>query len=159
MSENLVERIEDLNDRKAVRMLEFYSARVFEGMETSPKDMIAGIPTEFREQAPFDSVLEMSSEEQSRPLTETESAALSRELLLGFARDPIFAPSLEEALDEYQDEELFAGAILATGVAVSMIIVASTTKFKGKVGDFKVEKEAADANFIEALLKYFPKYG
>jgi hypothetical protein len=114
---------------------------------------------EFREQAPFDSVLEMSSKEQSRPLAEAESAALSRELLLGFARDPIFAPSLEEALDEYQDEELLVGVILATGVAVSMIIVASTTKFKGKVGNFKVEKEVADANFIEALLKYFPKFG
>jgi hypothetical protein len=122
--------------------------------------MIAGIPTEYREQAPFDSVLEMSNEERSHPLSEAESATtLSREIILGSAQDPAFAPSLEEAMGEYQDEKLLTSAILATSIAVSMTIVASNTKFKGKVGKFKVEKEVADANFIEALLKHFPKYG
>ena len=75
-----------------------------------------------------------------------------------FARDPVFAPSLAEALDEYEDNNLFVGEILATGVAVSMIIVAATTTFQGKIGkSIVVGKKAADASLIESLLKYFPK--
>ncbi len=159
MSEDLLKRIDELDDRKAIRVLEFYSARVFEGVETSPEEMLDSIPEEFQGRAPFERVLEMSGKERAHPLPEAESAALARELLCGFARDPAFAPSLVEALDEYQDDKLLAGAILATGIAVSMIIVASTTTFKGKVGNFEVRKETADASFIEALLRHFPKFG
>ena len=159
MSEDLLKIIDRLDDRKTIRVLEFYSARVFEGMETSPKEMLNNIPEEFQGRVPFERVLEMSSKEQAHPLQEAESALLARELLCGFARDPAFAPSLAETLDEYQDDKLLVGAILATGIALSMIIVASTTTFKGKIGNFEVRKKAADANFIEALLKYFPKIG
>ena len=159
MSEELLKRIDELDDRKAIRVLEFYSMRIFEGMETSPEEMLAGIPEEFKNLAPFESVLEMSGKERGKPLPETESVLLARELLRGFARDPAFAPSLLKALDEYKDDTLLAGAILATGVAVSMIIVASTTAFKGRIGNFKVTKEKASASLIESLLKYFPKLG
>ena len=159
MSEELLKRIDALDDRKAIRVLEFYSARVFDGMETSPEKMLDSIPKEFQDRAPFGRVLAMSGKERARSLPEGESAELARALLCGFARDPAFAPSLAEALDEYRDEKLLAGAILATGIALSMIIVASTTTFKGKVGNFEVRKETADASFIEALLKHFPKFG
>lgn len=159
MSEDLLKRIDELDDRKAIRVVEFYSTRIFEGMETTPEEMLAGIPEEFKDCAPFESVLEMSGKERAKPLPETESVLLARELLRGFARDPAFAPSLLKALDEYQDDTLLAGAILAIGIAVSMIIVASTTEFKGRIGNFEITKETADANFIEALLKHFPKLG
>jgi hypothetical protein len=159
MSEDLLKRIDELDDRKAIRVLEFYSTRIFEGMDTTPEEMLAGIPEEFKNCAPFERVLEMSGKERAKPLPETESVLLARELLRGFARDPAFAPSLLKALDEYQDDTLLAGAILAIGVAVSMIVVASTTAFKGRIGNFEITKETADANFIEALLKHFPKLG
>lgn len=159
MSEVLLQRIDELDDRTAIRMLEFYSARVFEGMETTPEEMLDSIPEEFKDRVPFEFVLEMSNKERSRPLPEDESVVLARELLRGFARDPAFAPSLVEAMDEYQDDTLLAGAILATGIAVSMIIIAATTTFKGKVGNFEVAKETADASIIEALLKHFPQFG
>jgi hypothetical protein len=159
MTENLLQRIEELNDRKAIRVLEFFSARVFEGMQSTPEELLEGIPEEFKGRAPFERVLKMSSKERARPLPEAESAALTRELMYVFARDPVFAPSLAEALDEYRDEKLLAGEILAIGIAVSMIIVASTTTFRGKIGSFVVNKKEADAGFIEALLKHFPKLG
>jgi hypothetical protein len=159
MREHLLKRIDELDARQAIRVLEFYAARVFEGMKTSPQEMLDGIPAEFKDRAPFERVLEMSGKERARPLPEADSAVLARELLYVFAGDPTFAPSLAEALDEYQDDKLLAGAILAIGVAISMIVVASTTAFRGRVGNFEVTKERADATFIEALLKHFPKLG
>jgi len=157
MTEHLLERIDELDDRKAIRVLEFYSTRVFQGMKTSLEEMLDGIPKELKNRAPFDHVREMSGKERAHPLPEADSAVLARELLYVFARDPAFAPSLAEALDEYQDDKLLVGAILAIGIAVSMIIVASTTTCKGRVGSFEVTKKTADANLIEALLKHFPK--
>jgi len=157
MTQNLLNRIDGLDDRKAIRVLEFYAGRVFEGMNSSPEEMLEAIPAEFKNRVPFGRVLGMSGKESARPLPEAESAVLARELLRVFARDPAFAPSLAQALDEYRDDKLLVGAILAVGVAVSMIIVASTTSFKGKVGDFDVVKETADPSLIEALLKHFPK--
>ena len=54
---------------------------------------------------------------------------LKPEILRGFAEDASFAPSLSQALEEYRDNTLMAGEILATGVALSMIIIAATTTF------------------------------
>ena len=157
MTENLLKRIDELSDREAIRVLEFYAERVFEGMESSLKETLGGVPEEFKNRAPFERALDMSDKEGAHPLPEAESVALTWELLRIFARDPAFAPSLAEALDEYRDDTLFVGEILATGVAVSMIIVAATTTFRGKIGSFKVNKEKADASLIESLLKHFPK--
>ena len=157
MAEELLNRIEKLDNRIAIRVLEFFSARVFEGMETSPEELLEGIPEEYRSQVPFERALQMSSSERAQPLPERESAILARELLVGFAEDDAFAPSLSQALDEYQDNTLMAGEILATGVAISMIIIAATTTFKGKVGAFDVAKEVASPELIKSILKYFPK--
>lgn len=159
MSQELIKRIDELDDRKTIRVLEFYAARVFEGAKTSPEEMLVGIPEQFKDRAPFERGLKLSGKERAHPMPEGESAVLARELLRGFARDPAFAPSLEQALDEYKDDKLMVGEILALGVAVSMIIVAASTKFKGKVGAFEVDKGTVDAGFIEALLKHFPKLG
>jgi hypothetical protein len=157
MSEELIKRIDELDDRKAIRVLEFYSKRLFEGIETSPEEMLAGIPKEFKDRVPFESILKMSGKERAKRLPEAESVLLARELLRGFARDPVFASSLLKTLDEYQDDTLIVGELLAIGLAISMIIVASTTTFKGRIGNFEIMKGPADANFIEALLKHFPK--
>jgi hypothetical protein len=157
MSEGLIKRIDELDDRKAIRILEFYSKRLLEGIETAPEEMLAGIPEEFKDRAPFESILKMSGKERAKRLPEAESVLLARELLRGFARDPVFAPSLSKTLDEYQDDTLIVGELLAIGLAVSMIIVASTTTFKGRIGNFEITKGIADASFIEALLKHFPK--
>ncbi len=129
MTEELLNRIENFDNRRAIRVLEFFATRVFEGMESSPEELLDGIPEEYRNKVPFERVLQMSSSERSQPLPEGESAALARVLLRGFAEDASFAPSLSKALDEYQDNTLMAGEILATGVALSMIIIAATTTF------------------------------
>jgi hypothetical protein len=153
MTQPLLKRIADLDDRKAIRVLEYYAARVFEGSQTSPQEMIEGIPQELREKAPFDRVLEMSGKERGRPLPEGESATLARKILSVFAQDPAFAPSLAQALEAYRDDKLLLGEVLDTGIALSMVIVACTFQFKATIGSFTIVKTAADATLIEAIAK------
>lgn len=98
----------------------------------------------------------MSRKESTRPLPETESVLLARELLIGFASDPVFSPSLAQALDEYSDNTLMVGEILATGVALSMVIVASTITLKGKIAGMEIGKTVVDTKLVETLVKLFP---
>jgi len=163
MTQQLPKRIAELDDRKAIRLLEFYAARVFEGSNTSPQEMIEGIPEELREQAPFGRVLEMSGKERARPLPEGESATLARKILSVFAQDPAFAPSLAQALEEYRDDKLLLGEVLDTGIALSMVIVACTFQFKATIGPITIIKTPADAGLIKAIAevieasrKHFP---
>lgn len=154
--DDLLKRVEQLDNQESIRILEFYAERIFEGMETSAEEMIANIPAEFRDEIPFESILTMSRKESTQPLPEKESVSLARKLLIGFASDPAFAPSLAQALDEYSDDTLMVGEILATGVALSMMIVASTVTFKAKIGDWTIKKEKADPALIKELIKTSP---
>lgn len=82
----LLSRIDKLDNRKAIRVLEFYSKRVFDGMETSHEEILNGIPAEFKDRVPVERWIHMSSKGRDRKLPETESAALVKALLYLRAR-------------------------------------------------------------------------
>lgn len=157
MSAQLIERLQQLDDHKAIRLLEQFAGRIFEGMETPMDEMLNGVIPEVKNTAFFQQALSLSQEEQGRPLPEHQSAEVARALLLTFAQDPDMAPALAQTLHEYRDDQLMVGAILATGVAVSMIIVAATTRLQVKIGDGEIIKDAASEGQLKALLGALPK--
>ena len=158
MSTSLQERIEQLDDYKAVQLLGEYSNRLFEGLETELEEMLDGVPPELKDTELFQQAQSLSQEERDRPLSESRSAELARDLLRYFAQDPSLAPSLETTMNEYKDDRLIVGAILATGVAISMIIVAATTQAKGEIGGVKFKKTIANADLVGTIIKHFPKF-
>jgi hypothetical protein len=113
--------------------------------------MLDGIPAELKAQAPFEHVLKMSGKERARPLPEGESARIARDILAVFAKDPAFAPSLAQALEEYRDDKLLAAEILATGTALSMVIVAATTTLEVTIGKVKIKKTTASADLLKSI--------
>lgn len=56
------------------------------------------------------------------------SVELARAILAAAAADPQLAPMLEKQLEETRDTKQFALEVLAVGAAISMVIVAATTK-------------------------------
>ncbi|WP_317930276.1 hypothetical protein [Halioxenophilus sp. WMMB6] len=157
MSASLIRTIEAMDDRTRVRVLEEFASQLFEGMDSNPEQIIAAIPASYQEAVAFNEALAISDEQWQQPLSQAASAALAKDLLLGFAADPAMADALQQVVDRYRDDALLAGTILATGVAISMIIVACTTKFKGTVGSFEISKEAADPELVDKVLSQFPK--
>ncbi|MHC4946814.1 MAG: hypothetical protein ACYTG1_00935 [Planctomycetota bacterium] len=155
MDSTLPDRLRQLDDHKAVRLLDQYASRLFDGMETTPQELLAGVVPELRDSPIVRGAETMSADERDRPLSTAQSVDLARQLLDCFARDPDLAPSLEETLDEYRDDTLLVGAILATGVAVSMVIVAATTTFKGRVGKFRIEKGTAQPEQLREIARVF----
>ncbi|MBS9405438.1 hypothetical protein KG088_17670 [Halomonas sp. TRM85114] len=157
MSDQLIKRVQQLDDPMAIRLLEQFSGRVFEGMETPVSEMVDGVIPEVKNTAFFQHALSLSEAEQSRPLPVQQSAEIARALLLIFAQDPAMAPALGQALDEYQDDQLMVGTILATGVAVSMIIVAATTRLKVKMANVEIVKDALSEGQQKTLFEALPK--
>lgn len=153
MTTSLEDRIDALDDYKAVQILNEYANRLFEGLETAPEDLMAGVTPELKSTEFYRKAQSLTPEEREQPLSEAESAEVARELLSSFARDAALAPTLEATLDDYKDERLLVGAILATGVAVSMIIVAATVTAKGNIKGIEFEKKAADATLVGAAGK------
>lgn len=157
MSEQLYERIQQLDDHTSIRLLEAFSDRVFEGMETPVGEMVNNVIPEVKNTAFFQQALSLSEAEQSRPLPEQQSAEIARTLLLVFALDPDMAPVLAQTLDDYRDDRLMVGAILATGIAVSMIIVAATTQLEIKTANTKIIKKPLSEDLQKTLLNALPK--
>jgi len=155
---SLLERVEMLSDRKAIRILEFYAERLFQGLTTSPEEIIKNVPEAFKGHPIFEFWLNMSRSDSNKVLSETDSILLAKDILRGFAMDSSFAPALEDALNDYHDDKLMAESILAFGIAISMIIVASTTTLEAEIKGCKIEKKEANVKLIETLLKHFPKF-
>ncbi len=155
MSAKLQQQIEQLGDYKAVRLLERFSKLLLEGLETPVSEMMSAVIPEVRDSNFFQKIQALSPEERSRPLTESQSIAIARGLLRYCAQEPALAPSLESVLNNYtENDRLLAGPILATGVAISMVIVASTTRFKARIGDnIVIEKTTANAELVGAITK------
>jgi hypothetical protein len=156
MSVLLAERIEGLSDYQAVRLLEQCSERVFDGLVTPGDELVLGVADQLRESPELGAALGLTPAQRDAPLSEAVSAEVARALLRRLAEDPDLAPLVEKSLDEYRDDELMVGAILATGVAASMVIVAATTQLEAKLGDdVVIKKKAAPLKDATALVKEF----
>jgi hypothetical protein len=158
MTAQLIDRIQQLDDHTAIRILEHFAGQVFEGLETPVDVMVDGVVPEVKNTEFFNYALNLTETEQSQPLTTQQSAEVARMLLMYFAPDPVLGPALTLTFNEYKDDQLMVGAILATGVAVSMIIVAATTQLDGQIGGMRIKKGAATPKQIEALSKLIPSF-
>lgn len=155
MTESLEARVEALPGHLAIRILEHASQRLFEGLETPHEEMIQAALPKLQGSGLVEQVQGMSAEQRAQPLPEEASAEIARGLLLCYARDPDLAPLVEASLQDYRDDKLMAGTILATGVAISMIIVAATTRLKARIGTLEIEKQTADAELVGEIVKNF----
>lgn len=161
MSTKLINQIHRLDDQTAVRVLESFSSKIFDGLETPVDVMLDGVVPEVKDLTFFQQAMNLSPVEQNRPLSEEQSVEIARGLLMTFAEDPALSPVLSETLDEYSDDQLMVGPILATGVAVSMVIVAATTSLRCNFKNFEIIKDPTTPAQINAIAKLlegiFPK--
>ncbi len=146
MSNQLADRIGQLDDHQVVRFTQHFGEQLFEGMQVSTDDLRAGVP----ERSEFAAITDLADEQMGQTLKPLAAVECSRAILDAFARDPAIAPALESSLDEYKDDALVAGVILAAGFAVSMVIVAASTSFKGKIGNFDLVKTTASPELVKA---------
>ncbi|HEX5006293.1 MAG TPA: hypothetical protein VFV70_04225 [Hyphomonadaceae bacterium] len=79
----------------------------------------------------------------------TASSELAKTFLFAIAADNDFSSIVETELAEFRDEKQFVVPILALGLAVSMIIIAATTRFEYRGGGFTISKEVATPELVK----------
>ena len=98
------------------------------------------------------SFLALAAEASTDPaiaLDKAASAAMAKTFLLAAATDPDFSPLAASELAEFRDEKQFVVEVLALGAAVSMIIIAASTRFEYRKGAFKIIKEVASPELVK----------
>jgi hypothetical protein len=94
-----------------------------------------------RDNPSFEALAQEARSDPAVALDSAASAAVAKTFLLAAAADPDFSPLVASELAEFRDEKQFVVEVLALGAAVSMIIMAATTRFEYRKGAFKIIKE------------------
>lgn len=156
MSEELVQRIRDLDDFRVMRFYEYFGQKLFEDLDLDMDKLLPQVPDELKTSSELAPLLSLSGPGRRNALTFEDGALCARETLMAFARHPGFDTALGQALDAYRDDAMVATVILAVGLAAAMIIVAATTSLKCRFSDGKFEceigKEVASPEMVSDVV-------
>ena len=153
MSEKLIEQIKHMSDSEAVRFFRYFSDQLMDGAPDELDDIVKGIPPDIRHSEPVSILLSMPPEKEEALLGPDKSAAVAKMVLTELAKDKSIAGAMQESMAGYSDDELVAVTILALGVAISMMIIAATTRFQAKIGNVEIVKEAATPDQLSSIGK------
>jgi hypothetical protein len=155
MSEQLVERVRSLDDFQCVRFFTHFSQKLFDDININKEQLLMQVPDEIRNTQELSPAFNISNK-TSEVLEVGDAVICARNTLEVLAQHPGFEEAIEQALDEYRDDDMFADVILALGLAASMIIVAATTKFSVKIEGGKITgefgKEVASPSLVKSIL-------
>jgi hypothetical protein len=158
MSNTLVQRIHAMDEFRLLRFFDAFGRGIFTTLDLDRDKLLDLVEPAAHDDPEVGRVLDLrlSAEKARTPLDRADAVRVARSTLEAMAHNPGLAPGLERALDEMKDEEMPATAILALGFAVSMIIVAATTKLNLRYAGGKFEgalvKEAASPDVLKEIV-------
>ena len=119
--------------------------------EVDPLQAHGALAPEIRENESFQKLLAGFAEHYHDKIEGEPAQRIAASFLIIAAEDPALRPALSDFLASYEDTTQFTGLeILAAGAAISMILIAATTSFEGKIGTITVRKQVATKEQIEA---------
>jgi len=154
MNEQLLKQIDAFSDVRCIKFFNFFAEELMNGIEE--ENLQTKIQGDLKQSSEIKKISDMNPKLMSQDLSYTDSAFMARKLLIYFAKDDLLSKVLGKAFDEYKEEEdLFAGAVLAIGLAASMVIFSATTEIKGKILGMDFNKTKADPELVKAILEPF----
>ncbi len=156
MGKQLVNKINELNDSQAVKLFMFFGEQLLRGLEE--EDLAIKIDPELKEDKYLNQIIKLDPDLEMKNLSPTESSVVARNYLLFVANDASLSPLLEKTIEEYQEEHvLIVETILAVGFVASMLMFASSTEIKGKIGNVSFHKKTVSPSLAKALMEPFAK--
>lgn len=151
------ERIQQMDDFQLLRFFEHFSKEIFGGLQNDLGEIQAGIPPDVQAIPEMDQLAEMDAARALQQLPKEQAVYYARSILVYWAADDQLSQILAAVLDNYKDDEMAAGVILAIGTALSMILVSSTANFKVKIGGFElsVDRKRSSQPQPETVRKLF----
>jgi hypothetical protein len=105
-----------------------------------------------RDDPAFLALAEEARADPASALDRTSSAAVAKTFLLAAASDPDYSALVASELAQFRDEKQFVVETLALSAAVSMIIIAATTRFKYRNGPIEIEKVVASPELVKQAM-------
>jgi hypothetical protein len=147
-SSELLKRLEALAPIQQVTLCQAILARLAadpEAINAASKALDPAV----RDDPSFRAVAAEARSDPAGALDPAASAAVAKTFLLAAAADPDFSPLVALELAEFRDEKQFVVEALSLAAAVSMIIVAATTRFEYRKGALKIAKEIASPELVK----------
>lgn len=143
------ERLAGMNDVQLAAFFEFWATSLIEGTTTTLETIQDGVPAEVRETRGFAELADVTAD---GGLDTAAAADVARSIFGPLVGDPQLGPTIEAALDQYDDSRQMVGVILALGLVASVLLIISTVELDGKVGGFKIHKTKPDVETAKAIM-------
>jgi hypothetical protein len=147
----IVDRLQAMDDFQIVRFFQFFSQSLVESAKVDSDTLLAAVPSEVRSAPGFAGVVNADEAQAERLLNPAEAARAARAVLLPLARDPATAPIVRNGLAEFRDDKLAVDVVIAFGVVASVLLIAATVEFDGKIGNFTFKKGKVEAETLKAI--------
>lgn len=101
------------------------------------------------------SVATVDAKTAARQAGSAESMRVVRALLGALAADPATAPALVATWREIEEDDslVVVETIIAVGLLANLTLLVATTGVKAKIKGVQIEKKAADADMVRAVLE------
>jgi len=161
-----IEKIQQLDDFKVLRLYEHLSTLLFEATDADVATLTQHMPADIAATPEIQQVQKADEAVFEEPMDNTEAVAFARQSLTLLATDPATEPLIADTLQNWKDDSMIAGTILAIGAAISLVMLLATSEISYDkkhglrigIGTIK-QKDQVDARrrVIESLFKIIPK--
>ena len=157
MNQELINKINRLDNSQVVKLFNFVGEKLLEGLEE--ENFSNKIDPELKADKDLSRLMKLDEDVIMQNISSKQSTELSRKYLQYMAKDDYLSPILVKALEVYEEKQVLMSVdpALAVGFAASMVIFASTIEIKGKAFGIKFYKKAASPNLIKAIMEPFTK--
>ena len=145
------ERLQAMDDFQIVRFFQFFAQSLCEGASVDSDKLLVGVPEEIASAPGFAGVVQLNEQEAELLLNPAEAARAARAVLLPLSRDAAMAPVVARALAEFRDEKLAVDVVIAFGLVASVLLIAATIEFEGKIGSWTFRKGRVEADTLKAI--------
>jgi hypothetical protein len=145
------ERLQSMDDFQIVRFFQFFANSLCDSADMDSAALLARVPKEVRSAPDFAGVVQLDDTQAERTLNPAEAAQAARAVLVPLARDAATAPIVEKALTDFRDEKLAVDVVVAFGLVASVLLIAATVEFEGKIGSWTFRKGKVDPDTLKAI--------
>lgn len=146
-----VARLQSMDDFQIVRFFQFFAQSLCDGAQAGSDALLAAVPAEIRSRPDFAAVVQVDEQQAETLLNPAEAARAARAVLLPLARDHATAPIVSRALADFRDEKLAVDVVIAFGLVASVLLIAATIEFEGKIGSWTFKKGKVEPETLKAI--------
>lgn len=124
-----LEKVKQLDDFKALRLFRHIETEMMQKVEVDVETLIQQLPEQIQKMPQIQKLDEVDEADFNKTIENEEAVKIAREVLEWMAVNPSTEAYLDDKLDNWQDQEMVAGTILAVGGALSMVMLLPTLQF------------------------------